>query len=498
MNLSRHAFLMATGVLFPSLASALSQENPLEKYPTERILKDLKKNLDNGRLYDSCIAYAEELIHREPENAEYHLLLADSCVNRYVSVGVAERLRWILPLDQDSYKQYYKEWEVNQSDPHSLYYGKPQPLPPVLKTYDDKRPYRLTTQLAQEKLKKLKEKASLSYSTALTLTKEDKIHARILHEKCWGELLIFIIEYLIKDEKYDKLSKIELNDKFKIPKNITDDLKKCLELDQKNPFYYQSMGDMLSIICVLTENTMYKSEKSLEYYEKSLEYYEESDLKNKEFLIFYLLIMRTSVLVLKGETVKLDTNLKYFKNNAYYWYLRAICEDKNIPSYDFVKLIDIGNKCSELKKIQYLPKTISLSASIFAIQRIIQPQGRIGGLVMTANSYTYSDKYSKDKDQLILSDCIKRIFFQDDIAIKEIVSSLDIFSFNNLSITLLSGFIYKIFEKTREKSKKEEEKDEFQNVKDSESLKKIILNKIRRLFIYRVDNIIDNIQSETF
>jgi hypothetical protein len=464
------------------------QENSLEKIPTERLLKDLIKNLSMAQLYENCILYGEELIRRDSLNGEYCFLLASAYVNRFVSIGLAERLQWQLPLDEKLYQRYIRQWEQDQSDSSSVGDKRPRPIPPVLKTYDDRRPYRMSVKDSKNKRIRLKEQALSLLDNAQELQKTNVQKAVYLHQKCWAQAIFEIIDTLTKQDSYTPDVFLTIPREFALDKSIISDMEKCISWDSNNATYYQSMGDLQSVFGFLGEVEI--TAKSVITYEKSLQ------IKKDNPNLYYLLYKKKNPFFSKSNVIadKDLQNLSYYKNNYMYWYDLALRNDKN-----FLSFLEQGNLCSSGEEIEYYPEVLYLKSSISVIKNLIavRPVTSSVFLDYIGNSIRTQASLTDKKEHLatVVEDAMEKILTNPEPIYRSTFSSLSnkivfnvkvgIFSLNKMEL----GFFIKNLRENKNIDREFIGKETSKNKQILDDLIKEDTKKIYGCLFYSVDKI---------
>ncbi len=190
--------------------------------------------LRRRRNFERAILELREAVKQEPENRTYQIALGCAFAGRAASLGNAASYVNMFARDQGKFKQRLAAWETAQKDRSSSLYRKPRPLPPVLRTKDDKKPFTLTSDEAAKRFTPLALAAVAAWDKSLTLAKTDDERAEAQWYRGWG------IRLLHGFGKWFGVNKIK---DVPVLAQATKAFETANELAPNDARYWQSLGD---------------------------------------------------------------------------------------------------------------------------------------------------------------------------------------------------------------------------------------------------------------
>lgn len=188
-------------------------------------------NLRRGRFFLRAAAQMREALKQEPDNFQYHSALGCALMNRAAAVAYAASHLGRFAQDKAKYTERLGTWEAGQKDRTNPLYGQARPVPPVLRTKDDKKPFTLTMTESADQVTRLGTEAMAQWDEALKLAKTDAERAESEYVRGWGLRLL---------RAYGKIVHVE---KLPAEAEVMESFAAATKLDPGNAAYWQALGD---------------------------------------------------------------------------------------------------------------------------------------------------------------------------------------------------------------------------------------------------------------
>lgn len=186
--------------------------------------------LKRGHNFEQAIVQLRHAISMQ-DKGKYHVALGCALTSRVVSIGDALNRLPKFTTDQAKYQIWLAAWEKAQKDHNDPLNGKPRPLPPVLITRDDKRPFTLKPPEARKQFDALSREAQSEFDLALASAKTQAERAELTHVRAWG---LYLLRAVGKDIGISELPEDEI---------VIQAFNSATELAPKIARYWQSLGD---------------------------------------------------------------------------------------------------------------------------------------------------------------------------------------------------------------------------------------------------------------
>ncbi len=188
-------------------------------------------NLRRGRFFLRAAAQMREALKQEPDNFQYHSALGCALMSRAAAIADAANHFGRFAQDKAKYTERLDTWEIAQKDRTNPLYGQARPVPPVLRTKDDKKPFTLTMTESADQVTRLGTEAMAQWNEALKLAKTDAERAESEYVRGWGLRLL---------RAYGKIVHFE---KLPAEAEVMESFAATTKLDPGNAAYWQALGD---------------------------------------------------------------------------------------------------------------------------------------------------------------------------------------------------------------------------------------------------------------
>lgn len=231
MKLKTLACVIAFSVLSPfAYSQALKIEAQEAKWVT--LYKEAARNLREGRDYERTVKLLTEAAKENPSASLYNALGCAASARACV-IGYAASKREIDTQNKDKYKAWKAEWDKAQKERDNPKRGTPPPpLPPVLKTRDDNKPFTLTAEQTPEVFLSWHAQAEAAWKQAEALAVTQKEKAETAYLRGWN-LRLF--------RQYGQFQFED--DKLPTQENVIEAFRQAVKLAPSRAVYWQSLGD---------------------------------------------------------------------------------------------------------------------------------------------------------------------------------------------------------------------------------------------------------------
>ena len=347
----------------PILSQAKPSGKPAEENPALNQYYAAAALLQRGRNYERATSLLQAAVRSEPQNRTYQIALGCALASRAASLALAaSRLRYI-EEDQAKYKTLTTAWEIAQKDRKSPAFGKPHPLPPVLRTKDDGLPFTLTKEAAAQGFKQRALAAQSAWDAALRLSSQPYQKSEALSVRGWGQRLLRRFGHnVIKDE--------ELPDN----KTIVEDFEAASKIAHRDARIWESLGDA-RLGDDWKPNPLGESQTAIAAYRRSLE------LNSSNANLWY----RLYEIYREKQPEQAEAALRQAAlaepDNAYGFYCLAVLLFAKTPLNEFDKAVhaairegrSIGDLDDVTKKVRQQPATAAaydaLAEAVLSLER---------------------------------------------------------------------------------------------------------------------------------
>lgn len=193
------------------------------------------QKLRGGCNFERAILELREAVRQEPDSRAYQIAFGCALASRAAALGNAASHLGDFAKDQAKFKERLTAWETAQNDRTSPLYRKPRPLPPVLRTKDDKKPFTLTPDEAANRFAPLALAALAAWDKAVALAKADAERAETHWYRGWG---LFVLRGFGKSVGVDAIKN------FPEFSEVAKAFEAATEAAPNDARYWQSLGDV--------------------------------------------------------------------------------------------------------------------------------------------------------------------------------------------------------------------------------------------------------------